>query len=116
MLKQKRQFFELLLLVADVFFVSVAWLVAYWLRFGTDWIPAEKGVPDFGVYLAMVLLIWLIWGFVYKKMGLYKPMRGVKRTKEVILLFNANALALICLLYTSPSPRDATLSRMPSSA
>ena len=26
------------------------------------------------------------------------------------------ALAYICLLYTSPSPRDATLSRMPSSA
>ena len=26
------------------------------------------------------------------------------------------ALELICLLYTSPSPRDATLSRMPSSA
>ena len=25
-------------------------------------------------------------------------------------------LALACLLYTSPSPRDATLSRMPSSA
>ena len=27
--------------------------------------------------------------------------------------FNA---AFVCLLYTSPSPRDATLSRMPSSA
>ena len=26
------------------------------------------------------------------------------------------ALELVCLLYTSPSPRDATLSRMPSSA
>ena len=25
-------------------------------------------------------------------------------------------LIMICLLYTSPSPRDATLSRMPSSA
>ena len=25
-------------------------------------------------------------------------------------------LVFICLLYTSPSPRDATLSRMPSSA
>ena len=24
--------------------------------------------------------------------------------------------AIVCLLYTSPSPRDATLSRMPSSA
>ena len=27
-----------------------------------------------------------------------------------------NATAMVCLLYTSPSPRDATLSRMPSSA
>ena len=26
------------------------------------------------------------------------------------------AIGSICLLYTSPSPRDATLSRMPSSA
>ena len=25
-------------------------------------------------------------------------------------------MVLVCLLYTSPSPRDATLSRMPSSA
>ena len=30
---------------------------------------------------------------------------------------NAGGLGIItCLLYTSPSPRDATLSRMPSSA
>ena len=27
-----------------------------------------------------------------------------------------NGLRTTCLLYTSPSPRDATLSRMPSSA
>ena len=27
-----------------------------------------------------------------------------------------NVLRMVCLLYTSPSPRDATLSRMPSSA
>ena len=30
--------------------------------------------------------------------------------------FNEKALYFSCLLYTSPSPRDATLSRMPSSA
>ena len=27
-----------------------------------------------------------------------------------------NHVVFVCLLYTSPSPRDATLSRMPSSA
>ena len=31
----------------------------------------------------------------------------------IMLLFMLN---MYCLLYTSPSPRDATLSRMPSSA
>ena len=30
--------------------------------------------------------------------------------------FANGAQIMICLLYTSPSPRDATLSRMPSSA
>ena len=30
--------------------------------------------------------------------------------------FDLNALRFSCLLYTSPSPRDATLPRMPSSA
>ena len=29
---------------------------------------------------------------------------------------NFETMSKICLLYTSPSPRDATLSRMPSSA
>ena len=32
------------------------------------------------------------------------------------IVSSLQALAAICLLYTSPSPRDATLSRMPSSA
>ena len=31
-------------------------------------------------------------------------------------LFSVSDVLSICLLYTSPSPRDATLSRMPSSA
>ena len=48
-----------------------------------------------------------------------------KREIELLELFNDNegkvvsretTLPSFCLLYTSPSPRDATLSRMPSSA
>ena len=37
---------------------------------------------------------------------------GVQANQDGVL----GILSLICLLYTSPSPRDATLSRMPSSA
>ena len=36
--------------------------------------------------------------------------------KRFYQFFKYIVLIIICLLYTSPSPRDATLSRMPSSA
>ena len=35
---------------------------------------------------------------------------------DVLGNFKYTEVSLHCLLYTSPSPRDATLSRMPSSA
>ena len=41
---------------------------------------------------------------------------GVELDETTHLSLNAAARTLTCLLYTSPSPRDATLSRMPSSA
>ena len=41
-----------------------------------------------------------------------EPSEEYYETKATIF----NALFETCLLYTSPSPRDATLSRMPSSA
>ena len=38
------------------------------------------------------------------------PKRNYDETVDMVLRLG------VCLLYTSPSPRDATLSRMPSSA
>ena len=37
-------------------------------------------------------------------------------TRAAVLTGKYPARLMLCLLYTSPSPRDATLSRMPSSA
>ncbi len=98
MLKQKRQLFELFFMAVDLFVVTCAWVIAYVLRFQTDLVPVEKGVPSFDNYLSMVLFIWLIWAFVFKRMGLYKPMRGVRRLREVWLLINANASALLLFI------------------
>ena len=36
--------------------------------------------------------------------------------QDKLVQFTFDGKSYICLLYTSPSPRDATLSRMPSSA
>ena len=54
------------------------------------------GVPVLIIGAAALLLTWTGWDVIRSR----KEVRAVT----------------VCLLYTSPSPRDATLSRMPSSA
>ena len=60
---------------------------------------------------------------MYVRLGLANPKEGM--TEEALNYFRDVAIPVYdqvsgllgaCLLYTSPSPRDATLSRMPSSA
>ena len=52
------------------------------------------------------------------KIGINEPSTGNNREVSIVLLdpLDSNNTTYTCLLYTSPSPRDATLSRMPSSA
>ena len=44
-----------------------------------------------------------------------KASAALSKSNSAISAISANKL-LICLLYTSPSPRDGNVSRMPSSA
>ena len=62
------------------------------------WNPAEASVITMAVAVATVPLIAAPWLCIPVAIG------------EAVLLY------IICLLYTSPSPRDRTRSRMPSSA
>ena len=46
----------------------------------------------------------------------FRPMKNILAEKDQRCLMKLITEGKNCLLYTSPSPRDATLSRMPSSA
>ena len=62
---------------------------------------------------------WASVGLDHKEEDLIGKWYGVVyRGKKKVTLYIAKVLNrfLICLLYTSPSPRDRTRSRMPSSA
>ncbi|MEX0596687.1 MAG: undecaprenyl-phosphate glucose phosphotransferase, partial [Candidatus Paceibacterota bacterium] len=98
MLKQKRQFFEILYVIADLIVISLAWIFAFWLRFYSGWVPVYYGLPSVSEYSILLVYIWVIWATVYKRTGLYRPMRGVRRTKEILLLINANAIAVLILI------------------
>ena len=51
---------------------------------------------------------------LWKKIDLYKELRNSRKGEEKFVLHDGPPYA--CLLYTSPSPRDLSTSRMPSSA
>lgn len=98
MLKRNAQLFEGLFAVSDLVVVSIAWVLSYWLRFHAGVFPIAKGIPPFADYLRMLIFVWLIWAFVLRRFGLYKPMRGVKRLREYWLVIQANAFAVILLI------------------
>ena len=56
---------------------------------------------------ALLILLTLVHLFFVRLMGMYVPGNQKDREQEKLIT---------CLLYTSPSPRDLSTSRMPSSA
>ena len=92
---------------------------------------ARKGnlVSAMGMLIAVVVTLldqsiidykWIVVGLVLGSLvGVIAAMK-VKMTAmpEMVAIFNGfgGIASLLCLLYTSPSPRDRTRSRMPSSA
>lgn len=85
-------------MAADLLVVSLAWLLSYWLRFEYEIIAADKGVTPFVEYLPILVIIWVVWGSVFRALDLYKPMRGVRPIHEVVLLLQGNALSLLILI------------------
>ena len=91
---------------------------------GGLWVNEKLGIEhemlDEGVWL-FAILKFLIGGIVF---WFYSMANFEYRQQHLRLLIGlalmvvgmAPGLRDVCLLYTSPSPRDATLSRMPSSA
>ncbi|MCC6220753.1 MAG: undecaprenyl-phosphate glucose phosphotransferase [Deltaproteobacteria bacterium] len=98
MLKRHAPLFEALFIASDLLIVSVAWSLSYWLRFASDWFPVDKGIPPFIDYFRMNIFLWLIWAWVYKRFGLYRPMRGSRRLREIWLVIQANFVAVIAFL------------------
>ena len=98
MLRQKSQFFEFLFVVTDLVVVSIAWVLAYWIRFSSQLVEVDKGIPDFSHYLSMVVFIWVIWASVFRWIGLYRPRRGVRPTLEMWELVRATALSTLLLI------------------
>ena len=79
----------------------------------------QYAMDTFYFLVCGALVMWMAAGFSMLEAGLVRSKNTTEiLTKNVALFAIACIMYLIsgCLLYTSPSPRDGLLSRMPSSA
>ena len=105
--------------------ILAASVILYALIFGLA--EAKKAIPPSWVRIGMTLGVVLYGGtgvvswilgaeFLNYSVLAKDPTHGQHYGIIAVELGVLLAVASVCLLYTSPSPRDATLSRMPSSA
>lgn len=76
----------------------MAWLAAYYIRFETIF-DAEKGIPDFGLYLKMMPFILVIWLAVFSANGFYRRTAKPRSAfVEGLDIFNSCALAILSFI------------------
>ena len=100
-------------LATFLFFSTYATDIGKWA--GPSAAPLVSGI----VGVLCLDVACLIWGYVRSRAATSAAQMAIALVISVIdLLLGllSSALYIICLLYTSPSPRDRTRSRMPSSA
>ena len=74
-------------------------------------------VPDIGDFENVEVIELLVKeGQEIKKNDPVITIESDKSSVEIPSIFSGKIESIVCLLYTSPSPRDLSTSRMPSSA
>lgn len=112
MLKKHTQFFENILFLADIFIIGFSWLLSYYIRFYSGLIPIEKGIPPFKIYLFLIIPILLIWGFVFKFFGLYRPKRMSSYFNEAFDIAKACTFSVFILIFLTFLFRQYEYSRL----
>ncbi len=97
MLKQTHPLILTGLVGSDVIMTIAAWLIAYYIRFQTDFIPITKGVPSFEIYWEFITPILVLWVVIFHVCGLYHARRGSSLADEFVSIFQAITFGTIML-------------------
>ena len=102
-IRQTRWLDVMVFIVAGLFFQGLVFLLLV-----GKWFPAWLPILGLGGVSSSVILLLFLVGVGFEAVAL-KTAHERSKTTEL-------PRKLVCLLYTSPSPRDLSTSRMPSSA
>ena len=99
---------------------DTSWVDRIWSVIPVVYVWIFAGYANFGdARLNVIAVLVTLWGarltFNFARKGGYQP-GGEDYRWEVLRAGMSQSAYQVCLLYTSPSPRDTERSRMPSSA
>ena len=107
---------------ANLMIQLMRWGAAENLQDARNWIWSDEFISDYDEFIAKYPVGSKEYGYASKVCGWFESV-GTLYKQDLLnseLLFDWLTIKLpwsrFCLLYTSPSPRDRTRSRMPSSA
>jgi len=100
------------LIGSDVVMTATSWLIAYYIRFQTDFIPVTKGVPDFEIYWKLITPILVMWLIIFHFCGLYRPRRGSSQAEQFVSIFQAITFGTIMLITFNFFYRQYSYSRL----
>ena len=101
-----------LFLLLDLVGIEAAFLLAWYLRFSTDWFPAPLGVPAFMPYLTTSFALLGIWAGIFYQMGLYDPIRSKSFEDDLDGLFRGILLGSLVVLALAFFVRSLSYSRL----
>jgi Undecaprenyl-phosphate glucose phosphotransferase len=110
-LKQRSEFFQSLMMLNDLVFLSVAWWLAYLIRFETDFFP-EPEPYLFLHYITGWLIILVVWTLVFYWLDFYRPRRLSGQRRELVDVLKGCSLALLIFLGVLFLLRAIVLSRI----
>ena len=112
MLKKHSQLFESLLLISDLVIIAFSWLFSYYVRFHSGLLPVHHGAPGLLPYSLQLAPIVVIWAFVFKWFGLYRPKRTGSQLKEVLEIARACSVSTLVFIAFTFFARHHEYSRL----
>jgi Undecaprenyl-phosphate glucose phosphotransferase len=95
MVKRYNRLLVAIYVVSDAGLAALAFVLAYWVRFGTGLIPAPRGVPPFEQYANVLPFVAALVPVAYYLQGLYRLRRGRSRVDDFFAVFVGSILAVV---------------------
>ena len=98
MIHQRSQLLSSCFLLSDLTLTTVAWILAYYVRFKTGWLSVEKTPPEFFLCWRQLPLVWLLSAVAYRVAGQYTVGRLRRFREEIVAVFKGSLLLSLLVM------------------